>query len=146
MQLQRRQLWLVLLVETAFLGILAVWILIRLDRIFEPVSVLVALTIIVIGDVIAVLLMQGFAPTRITFSAGEGELIGHAVTGFGSSDRGRVLVGGEKWSARRQGSQPVNPGDSVRVVSRRGLILVVEQASTNGTKTATHQTNVTIES
>ena len=46
MQIQRRQIWLVLLVETVFLGILAVWILIRLDRIFEPVSLLVALAII----------------------------------------------------------------------------------------------------
>ena len=127
MQIQRRQIWLVLLVETAFLVILAVWILIRLDRIFEPVSVLVALAIIVIGDVIAVLLMQGFAPTRITFSAGESELTGQALEGFGSSERGRVVVGGEQWSARRTGSQPINPGDPVRVAARRGLILIVER-------------------
>ena len=132
MQIQRRQLWLVLLVETAFLGILAVWVLIRLDRLFEPVSVLVALAIIVIGDVIAVVLMQAFAPTRITFSAGESELTGHATDGFGSSDRGRIVVGGEKWSARRQGTQQVNPGDPVRVVSRKGLILFVEPARTDG--------------
>lgn len=131
MQIQRRQLWLVLLVETVFLGVLAVWVLIRLDRLFEPVSVLVALAIIVIGDVIAVVLMQAFAPTRITFSAGERELIGHATDGFGSSDRGRVVVGGEKWSARRQGTQSVNPGDPVRIVSRKGLILIVEPAPTD---------------
>ena len=127
MQIQRRQLWLVLLVETVFLGVLAIWVLIRLDRIFEPVSVLVALAIIVIGDVIAVVLMQAFAPTRITFSAGEGELVGHAVDDFGSNGRGHVVIAGEKWSARRQGTQPVNPGDPVRVVSRRGLILTVER-------------------
>ncbi len=130
--MQRRQLWLVLLVETVFLVILAVWILIRLDRIFEPVSVLVALAIIVIGDVIAVLLMQGFAPTRIIFSAGENESKGQALKGFGSSDRGRVVVGGEKWSARRHGSRPINPGDPVRVVSRKGLILIVEQIPSSG--------------
>ena len=129
MQIQRRQLWLVLLVETVFLGILAVWVLIRLDRIFEPVSVLVALAIIVIGDVIAVLLMQAFAPTRITFSAGEGESIGHAMDGFGPSNRGHVMVGGEKWSARRRGTLPIYPGDPVRVVSRRGLILIVEPST-----------------
>ena len=130
--MQRRQLWLVLLVETVFLVILAVWILIRLDRIFEPVSVLVALAIILIGDVIAVLLMQGFAPTRIIFSAGESEPKGQALKGFGSSDRGRVVVGGEKWSARRHGSRPINPGDPVRVVSRKGLILIVEQIPSSG--------------
>lgn len=134
MQIQRRQIWQVLLVETVFLGILAVWILIRLDRIFEPVSVLVALAIIIVGDVIAVLLMQGFAPTRITFSAGESELQGQALDGFDSSGRGRVVVGGEQWSARRTGSQPINPGDPVRVAARTGLILIVERLPSNGPK------------
>ena len=127
MQMQRRQLWLVLLVETVFLGILAVWVLIRLDRLFEPVSLLVALAIIVISDVIAVILMQAYAPTRITFSPGEGELRGQALDGFGASDRGRVLLRGEQWSARCQGPEPVNPGDSVRIVSRKGLNLIVER-------------------
>ena len=128
-QTQRRQIWLVLLVETVFLVILAAWVLIRLDRIFEPVSVLVALVIIVIGDLIAVLVMQGIAPTRIIFSASEGELSGQAVSGFGASDRGRVIVGGEKWSARHRGVGPIHPGDSVRIVARDGLILVVDQAA-----------------
>ena len=127
MQMQRRQLWLVLLVETVFLGILAVWVLIRLDRLFEPVSLLVALAIIVISDVIAVVLMQAYAPTRITFSPGEGELQGQVLDGFGANDRGRVLLRGEQWSARSQGPGPINPGDTVRVVSRRGLNLIVER-------------------
>ena len=127
MHIQRRQLWLVLLVETVFLGILAVWVLIRLDRLFEPVSLLVALAIIVISDVIAVVLMQAYAPTRITFSPGERELEGQVLGGFGASDRGRVLLRGEQWSARSQGSGPINPGDTVRVVSRRGLNLLVER-------------------
>ena len=127
MQIQRRQLWLVLLVETVFLGILAVWVLIRLDRLFEPVSLLVALAIIVISDVIAVVLMQAFAPTRITFSPGEGELQGQVLDGFGADDRGRILLRGEQWSARIQGPGPINPGDTVRVVSRRGLNLIVER-------------------
>ncbi|MCZ0955213.1 MAG: hypothetical protein OXQ89_02600 [Rhodospirillaceae bacterium] len=127
MHIQRRQLWLVLLVETVFLGILAVWVLIRLDRLFEPVSLLVALAIIVISDVIAVVLMQAYAPTRITFSPGERELEGQVLDGFGASDRGRVLLRGEQWSARSQGSGPINPGDTVRVVSRRGLNLLVER-------------------
>ncbi len=134
MHKQRRQLYLVLFVETVFLGILAVWILIRLNRIFEPVSVLVALAIIVIGDLIAVLLMQRFAPTRITFSAGEGEPIGQAVDGFGASNRGSVVVGGEKWAAIRRGTHTIQPGDSLRVVSRKGLILVVEQVPGDGPK------------
>ncbi|MYF70495.1 MAG: hypothetical protein F4053_08715 [Proteobacteria bacterium] len=127
MHIQRRQLWLVLLVETVFLGILAVWVLIRLDRLFEPVSLLVALAIIVISDVIAVVLMQAYAPTRITFSPGERELEGQVLDGFGASNRGRVLLRGEQWSARSQGSGPIKPGDTVRIVSRRGLNLLVER-------------------
>ena len=127
MGMQRRQLWLVLGVQTAFFVLLAIWVLIRLDRVFEPLSLLIALAIIVIGDVIAVIMMQGFAPTRITFSPGEHELTGEALDGFGASDRGHVLVNGEQWLARRQGSTPISPGDAVRVVSREGLNLVVSK-------------------
>ena len=128
MQLQRRRLRLVLLVETVFLAALAVWVLVRLERIFEPVSLLVALAIIVVGDLAAVLLMQRFAPTRITFTAGERTLTGRALDGFGPGDRGHVLVNGEKWFARcGGGTVPIAPGDRVRVVSRNGLTLDVER-------------------
>ena len=132
MQIQRRQLWLVLLVETVFLGILAAWVLIRLDRLFEPVSLLVALAIIVISDVIAVVLMQAYAPTRITFSPGESELRARVLDGFGANDRGRILLRGEQWSARSHGSGSINPGDTVRIVSRRGLSLIVERVPEKG--------------
>ena len=129
MQMQRRQLWLILAVQTVFFGVLAVWILVRLERVFEPLSVIVALAIVVIGDLATVLLMQMFAPTAITFAAGESRLTGQALDGFGRSDRGRVLVRGERWSARCQGTQNINPGDSVRIVSRKGLLLTVERIS-----------------
>ena len=129
MGMRRRQLWLVLLVETVFLGILAVWVLARLDRLLEPVSLLVAVAIIVVSDLIAVVLMQAFAPTRITFSPGEGDLEGEALDGFGASDRGRVLLRGERWAARRRGPHPIGPGDTVKVVARTGLHLIVERAS-----------------
>ena len=123
----RRQLWLILGIETVFFAALAAWVLVRLDRILEPASLIIALTIIVIGDVATVLLMQRFAPTRITFAAGEAEgLFGEVVAGFGMDAHGRVLICGEQWAARLNGSRRASPGDRVRVLSRRGLTLLVE--------------------
>ena len=129
MGLRRRQLWLILAVETVFFIALAAWVLIRLDRLLEPASLLIALAIIVVGDLITVLLMQRFAPTRITFSAGEAEsVLGEAVAGFGAQSHGRVVVRGEQWTARLNGPKRIEPGDRVRVVSRGGLTLLVERA------------------
>lgn len=125
----RRHLWLILAVETAFFAALAAWVLIRLDRLLEPASLIIALAIIVLGDIITVLLMERFAPTRITFSAGDAEgLVGEVVAGFGAEPHGRVVVRGEQWTARRSGSDRIQPGDRVRVVSRGGLTLLVERA------------------
>ena len=124
----RRQLWLILGVETAFFVALAIWVLVRLDRLLEPSSIIIAVTIIVLGDIVTVLLMQRFAPTRITFSAGEPEgLFGEVIAGFGVKSHGRVLVRGEQWTARLNGSRRIGPGDRVRVVSRGGLTLLVER-------------------
>ena len=128
MLIGRRQLWLIVAVETIFFVALAAWVLIRLDRIFEPASLLIALAIIVIGDLATVLVMQWFAPTRVTFAAGEEPLMGQALDGFGPDARGRVMIRGERWRARRCGSLRIDPGDSVRVVARGGLTLLVERA------------------
>ena len=125
----RRQLWLIIGVETVFFVALAAWILVRLDRLLEPVSLVIALTIIVIGDLATVLLMQRFAPTRITFAPGEAEgLFGEVVNGFGKDTHGSVLICGEQWAAHLNGSRQANPGDRVRVLSRRGLTLLVERS------------------
>jgi membrane protein implicated in regulation of membrane protease activity len=125
----RRQLWLILGIETVFFVALAAWVLVRLDRLFEPASLVIALMIIVIGDIATVLLMQRFAPTSITFAAGEADgLFGEVVAGFGLDTHGRVLICGEQWAARLNGTQRVSPGDRVRVLSRRGLTLLVERS------------------
>ncbi len=128
MPFSRRQLWMILLIETVFFAALAAWVLVRLDRFFEPLSLAVALAIILIGDLVTVVLMQQYSPTRITFAAGEARLLGEAVDGFGDDERGRVLIRGEQWAARRHGSQPIQPGDQIRVLSRGGLTLLVEPA------------------
>jgi len=124
-----RQLWLILAIETVFFLALAAWVLVRLDRILEPLSVMIALAIIVLGDVVTALLMQRFAPTRITFAAGEAQSVfGEVVAGFGMESEGRVVIHGEQWAARLKGPRRVEPGDRVRVVSRGGLTLLVECA------------------
>ena len=129
MILVHRQLWLILAVETVFFIVLAIWVLIRLDRLLEPASLITALVIIVVGDLVTVLLMQRLAPTRIIFSAGNaGKLFGKAVAGFGKEPYGYIVIRGEQWAARIRGQQLIEPGDRVQVVSRGGLTLLVEHA------------------
>ena len=100
----------------------------RLDRLFEPASLIISLVIIILGDLITVILMQRLAPTRIIFSAGEaGELFGKAVAGFGKESYGYIIIRGEQWAARIKEQQLIEPGDRVQVVSRGGLTLLVER-------------------
>jgi membrane-bound ClpP family serine protease len=127
MSVTRRQIWWILGVETLFLLVLAAWVLSRLDRLLEPAGLLIALAIIVLGDLATALLMQRFAPTRITLAPGEGvPMLGEAISDFGGEIAGRVLVRGERWEARCTGLTRISAGDSVRVVSRGGLTLLVE--------------------
>lgn len=129
MTLSTRQKWWIIGVETAFFVLLAVWVLVRLDRLFEPGALLVAAVIIVVGDIWTAVLMERFAPTRITIEPGEtAGQIGRAVTDFSSDGEGRVVLRGERWQARSTGPEPIAAGSRVRVVSRSGLLLHVEAA------------------
>ena len=101
MTLSTRQKWWIIGVETAFFVALAAWVLVRLDRLFEPGALLVAAIIIVVGDIVTALLMECFAPTRITVEPGEAAgQIGRAVADFSSDGEGRVALRGERWRAR----------------------------------------------
>lgn len=127
MTLSTRQKWWIIGVETAFFVALAAWVLVRLDRLFEPGALLVAAIIIVVGDIVTALLMERFAPTRITIEPGEAAgQIGRAVTDFSSDGEGRVALRGERWRARSANATPIAAGSRVRVVSRSGLLLHVE--------------------
>lgn len=128
MVITRRQKWLLIGLQTLSSGALAAWILVRLDSLFEPTSVFVALAIIVVGDIAGALVMQRLAPTSITVRAGESEQwIGWAESDFGPAGAGRVsLRGGERWKAEYRGERTIRAGDPVRVVSRTGLTLRVE--------------------
>ena len=127
MTLSTRQKWWIIGVETAFFVLLAVWVLVRLDRLFEPGALLVAAVIIVVGDIWTAVLMERFAPTRITVEPGEtAGQIGRAVTDFSSDGEGRVVLRGERWQARSTGPEPIAAGSRVRVLSRSGLLLHVE--------------------
>ncbi|MGI9523633.1 MAG: NfeD family protein [Hyphomicrobiaceae bacterium] len=62
---------------------------------------------------------------RATVVTGSEHLIGLAAEVLSwKSDRGRVRVHGEVWAARSNAS--LNPGDTVKVVAREGLTLVVQ--------------------
>ena len=123
----RSQFYLILGIETVFLAALAAWILFRLGRLFEPRSLLVALALVLAGDIVTALLMQHFAPTRITVAPGEvSPSIGEVVSGFELDSVGFVRIRGERWQARSTGDRPVRAGDRVKVVGRTGLVLDIE--------------------
>ena len=119
--------WLVLGVETLFFVLLAVWVLTRLDRLFEPAAIAIAIVIMVVGDVATALLMQRYARPHITLAPGEtpGQS-GHVISGFGDQRSGRVSVRGETWRAEADAACSLAVGDAVHIVSRDGLTLVVK--------------------
>ena len=128
MHLSRRQFWLLLAVETAFLAVLALWVLWQVEQLFEPFGLLVALAIIVASDVATGLLLQRYAPTRITLEPGEAsQLAARVGGGVGESALGEGVVKGERWRARLEGPADLAPGDRVDVVARAGLTLFVRE-------------------
>ena len=127
MGLSKQQIWLLLGVETVFLAALAAWVLWQFDSLFEPFGIAVALGIIVAGDVVSALLLQRYAPTRITLQPGEASRrFAEVLSGFGESQIGEVTIKGERWKARHDGSGMLAPGDCVDVVARAGLTLHVK--------------------
>ena len=104
MVLSRREIWLLVGVETVFFAALAAWVLWRLDRLFEPIGIIGTIAIIAFGDVVTVLVMQRFAPTEITLNPGEAaNAHGQVMSGFDNGSTGVVLVRGERWRARCEG-------------------------------------------
>ena len=119
--------WAILGVETFFFALLAIWILSRLERLFAPTALLVALAIIVMGDLITALVMQRYTRPDIMVSPGEtADSRGWVISGFGGDTLGRVSVRGEQWKAVTDVSYRLAPGDPVRVVARSGLTLTVK--------------------
>jgi membrane-bound ClpP family serine protease len=97
-----------------------------LDRLFEPIALVVAIGIVAIGDLIGALAMQRFARPHITVSPGEtAEESGHVIGGFNGTRTGRVSVRGEQWQAETDAPCELAPGNRIRVLSRVGLTLRV---------------------
>jgi membrane protein implicated in regulation of membrane protease activity len=124
--LTAKQKALIVAIESVFTGALAIWILLRFDRLLEPVGIAVVLAIVVAGDIVTLIAMQRLAPTRITVGPGEGpEARGKALTDF-ESGSGRVSLRGESWEAHCDCAEPIRAGTTVRVIARSGLTLRVE--------------------
>jgi membrane-bound ClpP family serine protease len=125
-QLSRQSLWAVLAIETASLSLLALWVLWQFDKMFEPYAILIAVGIVLVGDVVSALLLQRYAPTRITVEPGEGtSIFADVLCGFQNSRSGEIIIKGERWRARLEEAAAINPGDRVEVVARVGLTMLI---------------------
>jgi membrane protein implicated in regulation of membrane protease activity len=93
---------------------------------FEPYAILIAVGIVLVGDVLSALLLQRYAPSRITVEPGEGASIyADVLSGFQDSRSGEIIIKGERWRARLEESAAILPGDRVEVVARVGLTMLI---------------------
>ena len=126
MQLSRQSIWVLIAIETASLSLLALWVLWQFDKMFEPYAILIAVGIVLVGDVLSALLLQRYAPSRITVEPGEGASIyADVLSGFQDSRSGEIIIKGERWRARLEESAAILPGDRVEVVARVGLTMLI---------------------
>jgi membrane-bound ClpP family serine protease len=129
METRRKRFWWIIAIETASLLVAAAWLLSRIDRLFEPAGLIVAAAIIAIGDVAMAIAMERRAPTRVLLGPGEGTApVGRVMDDFDSQGEGSIAFRGERWRARHRDRERLRRGDSVCVVAREGLSLVVERA------------------
>lgn len=129
MEEQRRQLAWIIAIETASLLVVAAWLLSRVDRLFSPGALIVAVAVIAIGDVATALLMERRAPTKVLLRPGEGTApVARVTDDFDAQGQGTIVLrGGERWRARHRDRERLRRGESVRVLAREGLSLIVER-------------------
>lgn len=127
---RRRWRWLLVAAFAAGLATFSLLGLLVFDRLRDPRWLAVVLVVNAAGDLLAARAAELLAPTRIRLRPGErGPAEATVVAGFGTSDAGHVVTGGERWRARLQpGTGPIEPGRRVLVLEREGLVLIVAPA------------------
>jgi len=125
-RLSRKSVWTLLAIETAFLSLLALWVPFQFDKMFEPFAILIAVGIVLVGDIVSALVLQRYAPTRITLEPGEdASVLAEVISGFEDGRSGEISIKGERWRARLEESVAIQPGDRVVVVERTGLTMLI---------------------
>jgi membrane protein implicated in regulation of membrane protease activity len=119
--------WLVMAGMTGSLGTASAFTLWWFDLLLNWQAVLLALFVIIAGDILASIGLAMVAPTRVNLHPGERQQpIGEVLSGFAGQRRGHIKVNGERWQARLSGEgADASPGERVRVIGRDGLVLLV---------------------
>ncbi|MCC5794879.1 MAG: NfeD family protein [Chromatiales bacterium] len=128
--------WLIMAGMTGSLGTASAFTLWWFELLLNWQAVLLALFVIIAGDLLAALGLAMIAPTRVNLHPGERrEPVGEVESGFGGQSHGRIRVHGERWRARlRDGSLSLHPGQRVRVTGREGLELLVSPVEERTTR------------
>ena len=96
----------------------------------------ISIALVVVGDITLAIIMQAISPTHIKLGPGERwhdnespRDRGVVKTAF-ENGTGKVLIRGETWHARQEDHSvgQLQIGESVRVIEREGLTLVVAAA------------------
>ncbi len=124
---------------TVVFGVLGALFLEEFTNLHKLGFVGMLLAIMLVGDVFVARGMERIAPTTVRVGPGERKHSddlpadeGLAVADFDAGGLGRIVIRGELWRARAVGDLRPERGDSVRIVDRDGLILVVDSVDPAG--------------
>jgi len=116
--------------------VLGIMFLLGVD-VFDSVwGIIIGVGSALIAASLSVLLYRYLSPEQLTTTMSRDSLVGKEgyVTREVSGDEvfGRVLIAGIEWSARSTG-EVLPPGTPIRVVSSKGVHVIVEEVRTNAT-------------
>ena len=136
MQRYSKYWWAAVLLSSAVTGGGTFLLLLLLTDLSIEMALKISIALVLIGDIVLAIIMQAISPTHVKLGPGERwhdeeppRDVGVVKTRF-EEGRGKVSIRGETWHARQSDDSdvPLEIGESVRVIEREGLTLVVAAA------------------
>ena len=133
MQRYSKYWWAAVLLSSVVTGGGAFLLLLLLTDLSIEMAVKISVGLVLVGDIVLAVIMQAISPTHVKLGPGERfhdnespRDLGIVKTAF-EDGKGKISIRGETWHARQSGQcdAPRDIGESVRVIEREGLTLVV---------------------
>ncbi len=136
MQRYSKYWWAAILLSSAVTGGGSFVLLILFSDLSLMTALKISVALVLIGDVVLAIIMQAISPTHVKLGPGERWHEGEAPRDLGivstrfEDGRGMISIRGEAWQARlaEETGATLDIGESVRVIEREGLTLVVKAA------------------
>ena len=136
MQRYSRYWWAVVLLSSAVTGGGTFILLLLFTDLSVETALKISVVLVLAGDITLAIIMQAISPTHVKLGPGERWHTGESPKDRGvvktrfENGKGKVSIRGETWHARQEdrSEDQLDVGESVRVVEREGLTLVVAAA------------------